>query len=172
MTMSKPAEKRPEEMLAALNADTAKILKTEMAGLKQSAQEKGQKGLLDGEPKEPRATSLNLKPTGYYALVKMEVVEQTVSEGSLKGFVLQSNAENEREQSGHDVGILISLGPTAFSGYQGCDANTSEERASQWGVSIGDKVEFNRYDGKIPSHPDFQDYRIITDSHIIGTIED
>ncbi len=113
----------------------------------------------------------DIKPCGYYVLVKMEAVEQTVSDGALAGFVLSSNDEHEREQSGHDVGTLVALGPTAFVGFQGVDGEAAHIRAEQWGVSIGNKVEFNRYDGKIPSHPDFKDYRIIQDAHIIGVIE-
>lgn len=112
-----------------------------------------------------------IKPTGYYILVKMEKVEQTLKGGALDGFVLSTNNEHEREQNGHDVGVLVALGPTSFNGFKGIDADNVEERAAQWGVSIGDKIEFNRYDGKIPSHPDFVDYRIIQDAHIIGVID-
>lgn len=112
-----------------------------------------------------------IKPCGYYILIKMETVEQTVKDGALEGFVLTTTAENEREQSGHDVGVLVALGPTSFSGFQGINAIGSEGRAKQWGVNIGDKVEFNRYDGKIPSDPEYKDYRIITDSHILGVIK-
>jgi len=113
-----------------------------------------------------------IRPAGYYVLVKMEEVVKEVEEGSLKGFVLQSKDLHEREQSGHDVGVLVSLGPTSFSGFQGIDCNNPEGRAEQWGVYIGNKVEFNRYDGKTPNHKDYKNYRIIQDAHIIGVIED
>ncbi len=119
-----------------------------------------------------RARKCMLRPTGYYVLVKMEIVEREVKDGALKGFVLSTTNENTREQTGHDVGIVMSLGPTAFSGYQGIDGETALDRAQQWGVDVGGKVEFSRYDGKIPSHPDYKDYRIIQDAHIIGVIEE
>ena len=112
-----------------------------------------------------------IKPTGYYVLIEMEEVSQQVTEGVLKGFVMASDTEHEREQAGHDVGIIRALGPTSFSGYEGCDAETSTGRAEQWGVKVGDKVEFNRYDGKVPRYPDFENFRIIQDHHIIGVIE-
>jgi len=112
-----------------------------------------------------------IKPTGYYVLVKMELVEQTVSDGALAGFVIATKEEHQREQSGHDVGTLVALGPTAFNGFQGVVGTDAVVRAAEWGVKIGDKVEFNRYDGKTPSHPDFKDYRIIQDAHIIGVID-
>ena len=115
---------------------------------------------------------VELKPTGYYVLVKMEAVEKTINEGSLKGFVIQSSDEHEREQAGHDVGIVVSFGPTSFAGYQGIEGECAISRAAEWGVQIHDKIEFNRYDGKVPSHPDFQEHRIIQDAHIIGVIEE
>lgn len=109
---------------------------------------------------------MELKPTGYYVLVKMEEVEVT-SEG---GIILSTKEEGEREQKGHDIGTIVSMGPTSWSGFQGCDAVTAEARAEQWGCKVGDKVEFNRYEGKTPRYEEFQDYRIIQDAHIIGVI--
>jgi co-chaperonin GroES (HSP10) len=109
-----------------------------------------------------------IKPCGYYVLVKMEQVEQVTE----SGIVIATNLENQREQAGHDIGTLVSLGPTAFSGFQGVEGHDALQRAHEWGVDIGDKVEFTRYDGKIPSHPDYKDYRIIQDAHLIGVIED
>lgn len=109
---------------------------------------------------------MKLKPTGYYVLVKMEAVEVT-SDG---GIILSTKEEHEREQGGHDIGEIVEIGPTAWNGFQGCDAPTAVERAKQWGCEIGDKVEFNRYEGKVPRYEEFKDYRIIQDAHIIGVI--
>ena len=108
-----------------------------------------------------------IHPTGYYILVQMEEVEETTA----SGIVISTPKELEREKGGHDVGTVVELGPTCFSGFSGCDANTATERAAQWGVKVGDKVEFNRYEGKVPRYPNFKDFRIIQDAHIIGTIE-
>lgn len=121
-----------------------------------------------------------LKPCGYYVLVKMEELEEK-DESFVEGSELivaapQMQKDNrdlaEREKAGHDIGTLVALGSTAFNGFQGVTGQTAKERAEEWGVCVGDKVEFNRYDGKIPSHPDYADYRIIQDAHIIGVIED
>lgn len=109
-----------------------------------------------------------LKPVGYYVLIKMEKVENTTP----GGIVIATKAEHEREQTGHDVGELVSFGPNSFSGFNGINGDNVEQRAKEWGVIAGDKVEFNRYDGKIPAHPDFKNYRIIQDAHIIGVIDD
>lgn len=111
---------------------------------------------------------MKLKPTGYYILVKMEEIELT-SEG---GIIIATKEENQREQAGHDIGIISAIGPTAWTGFQGCDAETAEGRAAQWGCKVGDKVEFSRYDGKVPRYEEFQNYRIIQDAHIIGVIEE
>lgn len=111
---------------------------------------------------------MKINPTGYNVLLKMEDVEQVTK----SGIVIATATENQREQAGHDVGTVVSVGPLAWAGYQGCDGETSEERAAQWGVKVGDKVEFNRYEGKVPRYPEFQNYRIIQDAMIIGVIEE
>lgn len=107
-----------------------------------------------------------LKPTGYYVLIKMEKIE----EKSTGGIILSTKEELERESSGHDIGIISAIGPTAWTGFQGCTEDTAEKRAAQWGCKIGDKVEFSRYDGKTPRYEEFKDCRIIQDAHIIGVI--
>jgi hypothetical protein len=93
----------------------------------------------------------------------------------------------EREQNGHDRGIVRAFGPTVFEGFRGIDSEmeyqepngpthirstTSEERAEQYGVKVGDQVEFNRYDGKIPRETDYANFRIIQDEHIIGVYDE
>ena len=107
-----------------------------------------------------------LKPVSYYVLIQME----EVSEVSAGGIVMASSTEHRREQDGHDVGVVKSFGPGCFKGFAGIDDDAElEERARSYGVSIGDKVEFTRYDGKTPTHPDYKkDHRIIQDAHIIG----
>ena len=110
-----------------------------------------------------------LKPTGYYVRVSVEVVEQVSAGGIIKA----TNIEHTREQDGHDVGVLEALGPTAYSGFQGVDDKAGvTERAAQYGLKIGDKVQFNRYDGKVPRHQEEGNYRIIQDQHIIGVYDE
>jgi len=117
-----------------------------------------------------------IRPTGYYVLVKMEVLEIKDDE-KLDGSDLiiaapktQKDNRNlaEREQKGHFRGSLVSLGPTAWAGYQGCEGDTAEVRAKQWGCKVGDTVRFQRYDGV----DDGDEYRLVQDGHIIGVIED
>ena len=82
---------------------------------------------------------------------------------------MASNTENEREKNGHDVGVIRSFGPTCFTGFKGIDESGDvAQRAKDYGVKIGDKVEFNRYDGKTPRNREFKDFRLIQDEHIVG----
>lgn len=112
---------------------------------------------------------MKLNATGYYILVEMEEVE-SISDG---GIVMFTSKEHEREQGGHDVGIVRDIGPTAFCGYAGIDTELPViERAKAYGLSVGDKVEFNRYDGKTPRHPEYGNFRIIQDQHLIGRYKD
>ena len=106
-----------------------------------------------------------INPTGYYILIEMEEVTQ-VSAG---GIIMATKTENEREQNGHDVGVIRSFGPTCFMGFKGIsESDEVEERAKAYGVKVGDKVEFNRYDGKTPRNKEFKDFRLIQDEHIVG----
>ena len=111
-----------------------------------------------------------IKPLGFHVLIKMEDVEQEIKEGALAGFQLTSDVENKREQAGHDVGVVVSFGPLAYVGWEGVEGVTAEERAQAWGVEVGDKVEFNRYDGKAIDHPDYSGYRLMADRDLIGAI--
>jgi co-chaperonin GroES (HSP10) len=111
-----------------------------------------------------------MKPNGFQILVKMEEVSQEIEEGALAGFVLSTESEHKREQKGHDQAVVVSYGPLAYLGWDGCDAETAEGRAEQWGNKIGDVVEFNRYDGKELNHPGYENYRLISDKDIIAVV--
>lgn len=108
-----------------------------------------------------------ITPTGFYILIEMEEVEEKTE----SGIILRDQKQQDREQVGHSVGIVRALGHTVYQGFEGIEGKaTKEERAAAWGVNIGDKVEFNRYDGKIPNDADHQNFRIIQDAHIIGVV--
>ena len=96
----------------------------------------------------------------------MDVVEREVKDGALAGFQLTTDKEYEREENGHCVGRIKAFGPTAFLGHEGC------ESPGDWGVELGDLVEFYRYDGKIPLFDTERRYRLINDSDILMVIND
>lgn len=111
------------------------------------------------------------EPCGFRILIEMDTVEQEVTEGALTGFQLQSDNEQKREEDGHCIGRVAKIGPTAFMGYAGCDAGRNGTDAAEiWGVKVGDMVEFQRYDGKIPLLDKDKQYRIINDSDIIMVV--
>jgi co-chaperonin GroES (HSP10) len=119
---------------------------------------------------------MNFEPLGYYILIEMEEVEKKIEEfieGSM--FIApvdvkkKNEQDNERDQAAHDVGVVKAFGNLSFTGFRGVDDDASvTDRAAQYGVKVGDKVEFNRYDGKIPRDPEFANFRCIQDEHIIG----
>ncbi len=109
-----------------------------------------------------------IKPTGFHVLIEMEAVEKTTA----GGIIIATHSEHAREQGGHDVGTVLALGPTVHMGYEGCDGATSEERAAQWGYKIGDKVQFDRYQGKLLDIEGYENHRVIVDVNIIAAIGD
>ena len=113
---------------------------------------------------------MNFSPCGYFVLILMEAVEQ-VSEG---GIVLHTPEVNKREQKGHYRGIVAAFGPIVYSGLDAIPdgpESTAESRAKAWGVSVGDTVEFTRYDGREIKIPDSADhYRLVKDFDILGRV--
>lgn len=107
-------------------------------------------------------------PNGYNVLLKIEEVEE-VSDG---GIILNTKSEGKREQSGHDIGTVVSLGPTSFMAYEGCEGDTKEERAAKWGVKIGDIVQIERYQGKLLDCSGFENYRVVTDNYLMGNFKE
>ena len=109
---------------------------------------------------------MNLKACGYYVLI--EIPEKPEVKDSL---IIMPTGHEESEISNSDVGVVRSIGPSAYSGMAAIDGKTGEDRAAQWGVKMGDKVEFTRYDGKRPSTEGYENFRFIQDQHIITVIE-
>ena len=109
---------------------------------------------------------MKIKPLGFYVLIEMEEVEAT-SEGG----IILSESSVAKEQEGTDKGWVRAFGPTAYAGYPGCDVDEKSPEDA-WGISVGDKVEYRRYEGKRSSVSGYDNYRYIPDSHIIGAIDD
>ena len=105
------------------------------------------------------------RPCGYFVLVKMDEVDDKIKEGALAGFVTSTKSEHVREQEGYAIGTIMAFGPTAFKGFEGC------ESPKDWGCEVGDRVEFNRYDGKKCLADGFENYRLISDQNIVAVLE-
>ena len=107
---------------------------------------------------------MQIKPLGFYVLVEMEEVE-SVSKG---GIVMPGDLI-AKEQDATSVGYVRAIGPTAYVGYPGCDDKGPS--FTQWGLEIGQKVEYRKFEGKASSMPGYENHRYIPDSHIIGAVE-
>ncbi len=109
---------------------------------------------------------MEIKPAGYFVLIEVEPVEETFANSS----IVMADDLRKREQGGRDIGTVVSFGPLAFKGFEGC------ESPEDWGVKVGDKVEFNRYDGKTPRVAELDktlaNLKIIKDNDIIAIVED
>jgi len=125
---------------------------------------------------------MKIKPLGFYVLVEMVEVE-SVS----KGGIILAKDEVARDQEATSIGYVRAIGPTAFHGYPGCElteidgpltavevvqGRTSATPHGCWGLEIGQKIEYRRYEGKTSAAEGYEKHRYIPDSHIIGAIED
>lgn len=114
-----------------------------------------------------------IEPLGFYVLIEMITVE----EKSSGGIVLQAK-DVAREQDGCDIGYVRALGNTAFAAFPGCDGSTyppshkffNMEPHQIWGIEVGDKVEYRRYEGKLSGVKDVKNMRYIPDTQIIGKV--
>lgn len=104
---------------------------------------------------------MKIKPFGYHVLIAVEKVEET----SASGIILTTKTQNKKEQDGHYFGTVTAFGPTAYSGLQGC------ESPEEWGISLGDYVRFNRYDGVMEEDGE-EVYRLVRDTDIICLMGD
>lgn len=115
---------------------------------------------------------MTAQATGWFVLVELDEVDQTIKDGALAGFQTASNEEHEREQRGHHKGRIINFGPICYACYNGIDAETAEGRAAQWGVKIGDEVEVGRYAGEMLQKDGVDRYMLVPDQKIMGVLGD
>ena len=110
---------------------------------------------------------MNLKPCGYYILIEIPAKQDKAESSSI---IIPKEFE-DAEISASDIGIVRGIGPGAFSGVAAADGMVGVKGAEKWGFTLGDKVEFTRYDGKRPSIEGYENYRFIQDQHIIAKVE-
>lgn len=108
---------------------------------------------------------MNIKPCGYYILVDVTETEKVTPGG-----IVLPEALTQKEQTVEETGTIIAFGPTSFVGMRGC-SEEGRPAHEQWGLKVGDKVEFKRYEGKKCYVKGFESYRYIPDTHIMGVID-
>jgi len=116
-------------------------------------------------------TDISVEPLGHYILVEPMKVKNETESGIYLG-------DNQREQSACEFGVVKAFGPTCFVGVQGCDpgdyptGHPYHKMAPHqiWGLEIGDRVEYRRYEGKNTGIKNIGDLRYIPDMQIIGKV--
>ena len=97
-------------------------------------------------------------PIGPYILVRM-LEPEDISNG---GIIIPTD---ERDQSAMRVGLVLAHGPTSLAGYE--LPNGKKTRGlNDYGLSVGDFVEYERHSGKIVSYAQFKGYRVLSDRDI------
>ena len=93
-----------------------------------------------------------LKVKGHRLLIKPDPPKEQVkisAELKALGFEIGMNSDQERrEMVGTEIGTLVGIGPTAWRAYDGKD-----EAWEPW-ASVGDRVAFAKYSGKIVTDPE------------------
>lgn len=102
---------------------------------------------------------MSLTPLGHRLLVKPEKIESVnkAFESAEQHGIYIPDEVKKKEQLAVDIGIVISLGSTAFKDYGG----------EPWCVP-GDRVAYTRYGGKVINDPvDDENYIILNDEDVI-----
>src|SRR6478752_10367213 len=104
---------------------------------------------------------MKIKPAGYFVLVDVTPVKSTTESG-----IILSSDTVMKEQMAEETGTIIAFGPTAFVGMRGCDQEGSVLTPyQQWGLQVGNKVEFKRFEGKKSYVKGYENFRYIPDTH-------
>jgi len=102
---------------------------------------------------------VKIEPAGHRILVKCNPPEKRTA----GGLYIPDTAQDKHQ----DVGIVVAIGPTAFSGgLGGIDA---------WGINEGDEVIFMKHGGKTVDFPGYDEdkmgfMKVINDEDIVGII--
>jgi co-chaperonin GroES (HSP10) len=118
---------------------------------------------------------MNIKPLGFYVLIEMIEIQKK----SAGGIILDAK-DVDRQQEGCDIGYVRDFGNVAFSSFPGCNPAdyppnhvfSSIDAPAIWGIKIGDKVEYRRFEGKVSGVEGNDKLRYIPDSQIIGLVKE
>lgn len=105
-----------------------------------------------------------IRPVGHYVLIEVPPIDEKSDGG-----IILAKETRDKEHRGTEVGFIKAFGPTAYKEWPGC-TDPDIPPHLQYGVKVGDKVEFRRYEGKICALN--EELRYIPDSHVLGVIED
>jgi co-chaperonin GroES (HSP10) len=106
-------------------------------------------------------------PVGHYVLVEIPEITET----SDSGIIIRTRDTMAREEKASEQGRVVAIGPCAYVEWAGCRAKDRPAH-EQWGIKVGDWVEFRKYEGKDSVIDGFDRYRYIPDTHIVGRVDD
>jgi chaperonin GroES len=96
-----------------------------------------------------------INPAGWRILIKpKEIIEKTAS-----GIILTTETTKDREQMGNTTGVVIAMGTQCFT-----------NEPIPW-CKVGDKVIFAKYAGLLYTGGDGEQYRMVNDLDIVGTLD-
>ena len=96
-----------------------------------------------------------INPAGWRILIK----PQEVLEKSSGGIILTTEVTKDREQMGNTTGIVVAMGNQCYA-----------DEPTSW-CGVGDKVIFAKYAGLLYKGGDGEQYRMINDKDITGTLD-
>ena len=105
-----------------------------------------------------------IRPLGHYVLIEARKIEDKT-----KGGIIMPSDSVKREQNAAEFGKVIKFGPTAFQNMAGCRKDSAP---ADWGIKVGDEIEYRRYEGKPSGVEGSELLRYIPDCHIIGGIDE
>ena len=91
--------------------------------------------------------------TGPYALIKVVEPEQLTTGGIIIPV-------DDRDAEAMKVGMVIAFGPTSLAGYELPNKEVTRG-PTDYGVAVGDFVEYHRHEGSLCSYGQFSDYRVL-----------
>jgi chaperonin GroES len=96
-----------------------------------------------------------MNPVGWRILIKPQEVKK-VSKG---GIILSTESNSDREQMANTTGIVVAMGDQCYI-----------DEPAPW-CKVGDKVIFAKYAGLLYLGKDGNQYRMINDKDITGTLD-
>lgn len=96
-----------------------------------------------------------IRPCSYHVLIKPDIVEEK------RGGLYIPKGTQEREQYAQVFGTIVSVGPSAWRGF---------DDGEPW-ARVGDRVSFAKYGGFVLEDPETKEqFRLLLDKDIVAVI--
>lgn len=116
---------------------------------------------------DSREGQRQIKPAGWRILVLVLTTPEETAGG-----VLLTDDERERRAVNSPQGIVLALGPRAYKATEPGDYRFGVPGEEEPWCSVGDRILFQRYGGRITRLANGQALAILNDTDISGTMDD